>query len=905
MNHNSYSSNGENNNQPNNEQEKWQEAMKGVHFQGNTPEKQEKSVSKINKLLGKIKGIKDSIKNKFGSSSNEKIAEMTDEALVYVAKETITAADKDGVRTEAEAAEIEEAVSTAVVQGAMEEAGKTQATGNNPILELNEGDTQSDLMTSIENLHTEGATLPDGESVAGLAVRAIERDKKWDLTKVTDNLGSNEGGWYETPTGERYYVKFYKNPSQGRVEFIANAIYEKLGVKAVRSEIIQLDGREAIASPAVPGAESANWIDQKNSKDVQSGFVADAFLANWDVVGLWFDNIVQSEDGFFRIDNGGSLIFRAQGGDKAYPPDSIPELQSMLNPEFPAGKVFADITEEEIKRQARELIKKLSPEDIRAIVDESGLEGEERERVLTGLLGRREYLVKKYGDPEDDNPESKELMSRREVTEKVRTVSEQEIERVGEKAIRPRGEIICDHDHIEGQKIDIINKKDQGTMEFSFKLRKPTEVMTAMIAKLKEEDLEGEITTPSGAVLSKGEIVYEASSSDESFGLCEAFVFEKEGVKVFIADPTARRKNGISHTFNPKRLIRTAIGLIKVETPADMNPEETERVLEEILEKDLGIPNALSEVPEENEEEYKLARYKWQHKIDGEVTPEQAEQAKKLERKEVFPGYTTLVEKGKHKEYLEKYGEDVRAVHRIGEDSECLYGVLTQGLMSTTERYARGMLLDGMSSITDMDTGGADSVFTRITNEAERNRWGGVLIVFKPEIFDRTDWYSYPNDTFGSTDDARFTTRLSPDELFTKTTNPNEAYPTGNEQMFRTGIGVEYIESIQVDPYSRDKIIAELHAMGLEEVNGRPIEEIIVSRETPKYSISPENAEPELDINPDIPKNLQIEPTPVLSTDEEIAFFERLLNDLKTNLKLESEMKPDIPEDPTPDSNES
>lgn len=180
-------------------------------------------------------------------------------------------------------------------------------------------------------------------------------DKKWEnMTKISGRLGSNEGGWYERPLGERFYVKFYENPSQGQAEYVANAVYKKLGIKAVRSQIIELDGREAIASPAVPGAAPADVFSQKTSKDVQSGFVADAFLANWDVVGLVYDNIVQSDDGFYRIDNGGSLIFRAQGGDKAYSPDSIPELETMRVPGRPTGEVFANITEEEIGRQARE-----------------------------------------------------------------------------------------------------------------------------------------------------------------------------------------------------------------------------------------------------------------------------------------------------------------------------------------------------------------------------------------------------------------------------------------------------------------------------------------------------------------------------------------------------------------------
>lgn len=663
-------------------------------------------------------------------------------------------------------------------------------------------------------------------------------DKKWDnMTKISGRLGSNEGGWYERPPGERFYVKFYENPSQGQAEYVANAVYKKLGIKAVRSQIIELDGREAIASPAVPGAAPADVFSQKTSKDVQSGFVADAFLANWDVVGLVYDNIVQSDDGFYRIDNGGSLIFRAQGGDKAYSPDSIPELETMRVPGRPTGEVFANITEEEIGRQARELIDKLKPDDITAIVDESGLTGEDRDRVLTGLLGRREYLVKTYGEPEPNieeetlNPESRERRPRRSVSETIRFLSSQEMERSGETAVRPRTEIICDHGHIEGQKIDVINKRDRGSMEFRFKLRTPSEITVPII---EDQDGQAEVTTPSGAILRRGKISYEGASTNNSYDLCDASVFEKNGVKVFVADPSSRNGEtfSISSIHNDSNLIRTAIGLVQIEAPLSMSPEDTEKVLGDILEKDLGIPDALGEVSEDAEQEYKEARYKWQHIIPGELSPEQVERAERLEREEVFPGYSTLVEKGKHREYLEQYGEDMRAIHHLHTGSaKSIHRILTQGLMCTTERYSRGIIRNGMSSAVDMDTGGADSVFTRIMNESQRNSMHGATVVFKPEVFDRTDWYSYKSDTYGSTDNISFSSRLSPDAIFSKILNPNEC-THNNEQMFRTGIGADYVESISVDPYEYDGVISELRSMGLEEIDGKPIEEIIISRKS-------------------------------------------------------------------------
>ena len=53
--------------------------------------------------------------------------------------------------------------------------------------------------------------------------------------------------------------------------------------------------------------------------------------------------------------------------------------------------------------------------------------------------------------------------------------------------------------------------------------------------------------------------------------------------------------------------------------------------------------------------------------------------------------------------------------------------------------------------------------------------------------------------------------------------------------MFRTGIGARFVEHIEVDPRSRDGIITELRSMGLEKIDGRTIEEVIVSHKAEEW----------------------------------------------------------------------
>lgn len=417
--------------------------------------------------------------------------------------------------------------------------------------------------------------------------------------------------------------------------------------------------------------------------------------------------------------------------------------------------------------------------------------------------------------------------------EKMASFTEKECSQ--EYLIRERHEIICDRDHIENQRVDVVENLENQTLEYRFKLREPLAEISQLGQKLRTESREkdGVAELQSGTSVRLGEITYHDLESKREFRLCDALVFEKNGVKVSLADATARELGDgvISRKRNTSNLVRAAIGLVQMEVPKAMDEATAQQTMGEIFRQDLGVEDALGEVSEMAERDYKIARLKWQYKLD-DLDAEQLERAEKLTRREVFPGYSTFVESGKHNEYLAKYGEDVRAVHMLNSMSvDSVYRVLTTGLMSTTERFSRGVVKNGISSVLDIDSGGADNVFTRIMNAEQRSKIQNHAVVLKPEIFDRTDWYAYNVDSYGSTNEAHFAGRLAPEEIFQRTMGDFDHYSTDNEQMFRTGIGVEYIEAIEVDELDRDELLEGLHEEGLFEVNGRPIEEVIVARE--------------------------------------------------------------------------
>lgn len=410
-----------------------------------------------------------------------------------------------------------------------------------------------------------------------------------------------------------------------------------------------------------------------------------------------------------------------------------------------------------------------------------------------------------------------------------------EKERSQEYLIRERHEIICDRDHIENQRVDVVENLENQTLEYRFKLREPLTEISELGQKLRTESREkdGVAELKSGTSVRLGEITYHDLESKREFRLCDALVFEKNGIKVSLADATARELGDgvVSRKRNTSNLVRAAIGLVQMEVPKAMDDMAAQQTLDEIFRQDLGVEDALDEVSERAERDYKIARLKWQYKLE-DLNAEQLGRAEKLTRREVFPGYSTYVENGKHEEYLAKYGEDVRAVHMLNSMSvDSVYRVLTTGLMSTTERFSRGVVKNGISSVLDIDSGGADNVFTRIMNAEQRSKIQNHAVVLKPEIFDRTDWYAYNVDSYGSTNEAHFAGRLAPEEIFRRTMGDLKHYSADNEQMFRTGVGVDYIEAIEVDELDRDELLEGLHEKGLFEVNGRPIEEVIVARE--------------------------------------------------------------------------
>lgn len=238
----------------------------------------------------------------------------------------------------------------------------------------------------------------DGGIVKSVAM-AIAGDDFSGLKQVEGAAGSNPGGVFEAPDGSRWYVKAQRSVEHAKNEALASALYREAGVNV--PEVVRGKGAPGLGS----GPQSASRMvdgatpdlidrlgDEKFVRELRDGFAVDAWLANWDVAGTGLDNVVSDSDGRpWRIDLGGALLFRARGGPKGDAfGDEVHEWRTLRSSvENPAGNLlFGGMEPAELKASAKK-VAAVSPERIRALVAENGMDPE----VAEILIERRADII--------------------------------------------------------------------------------------------------------------------------------------------------------------------------------------------------------------------------------------------------------------------------------------------------------------------------------------------------------------------------------------------------------------------------------------------------------------------------------------------------------------------------------
>ena len=216
--------------------------------------------------------------------------------------------------------------------------------------------------------------------VKGPPAKTLEFTDQW--TQVGKQAGSNPGGQYLDPAGDRWYVKFMgqnaTTPAQVKRaadralnEVVGADLYRVAGVNVPEVQLIRYGGNRLGVASRMQQVRKGTPGQLRGAPGTADGFGTDAWLANWDVVGLECDNLLLDATGkAIRVDTGGSMLFRAQGAPKGKAwGDAVGEINTLRNKSLnaQAASVFGQLPESAIRDSIKRVVA-VSDDEIRRIV---------------------------------------------------------------------------------------------------------------------------------------------------------------------------------------------------------------------------------------------------------------------------------------------------------------------------------------------------------------------------------------------------------------------------------------------------------------------------------------------------------------------------------------------------------
>jgi|GEM_PF-311641 len=226
--------------------------------------------------------------------------------------------------------------------------------------------------------------------------------KMGDLKKVGAQMGSNPGGVYEAESGNRFYVKAGKSADHVKNELIAAKLLRLTGARTLRFRDVE-GGKHVATEMSKLDKKNANDFTAKERYEAQQDFIAHAWIANWDAVGLGGDNLGVVKGRPTALDVGGALEYRAQGSSKGKAfGDKVGEIDTLrdrkMNPD--SAKMYGDMTPAQLRESAR-YVTSIPSGKIKAAVEGMGGSPE----LAAKLIARRDDIAKRArtfgaeGDP--------------------------------------------------------------------------------------------------------------------------------------------------------------------------------------------------------------------------------------------------------------------------------------------------------------------------------------------------------------------------------------------------------------------------------------------------------------------------------------------------------------------------
>lgn len=261
-------------------------------------------------------------------------------------------------------------------------------------------ETQGCALVPKDQLHEYLNTAVDRKvaSKYGIPGKYDHMESADDWEKVGKQAGSNPGGIFEDEHRTRWYLKMPKSTNIAKNEVLAAKLYEAAGIAVPELKFVRVGDKVAIASKMVDGLKQ----DEKALKagevpGAAEGFAVDAWLANWDAVGLLYDNLlIDSRGKALRVDVGGSLVYRAQGEPKGkYFGDEVGELKTLRNGMNPqAAAVFGKVTDAQVAASVHAHVAAVPNEKIRQLCMDFGPgTKDQRAELAEKLIKRKNFLL--------------------------------------------------------------------------------------------------------------------------------------------------------------------------------------------------------------------------------------------------------------------------------------------------------------------------------------------------------------------------------------------------------------------------------------------------------------------------------------------------------------------------------
>lgn len=229
-------------------------------------------------------------------------------------------------------------------------------------------------------------------------------EKGWSDTNLTEDKENKVGGstgakCFKDKQGNSYVVKSYRGKEEQAInEYCCNSLYKDFGVNVPDSQLYEQNGKYSVVNKYISGLNKITDKDIESpefKEQVLDKFAVDCLFANWDVVGLEEDNLLKDENNnFYRIDNGGSLNYRAQGEEKKNKFSSTVEEINTLRDEkinFNSAKLFKSLTDKDVAKQINNFPKN-SEEIIKRNINNMPNSNIDKSKLEKTLLARLQYM---------------------------------------------------------------------------------------------------------------------------------------------------------------------------------------------------------------------------------------------------------------------------------------------------------------------------------------------------------------------------------------------------------------------------------------------------------------------------------------------------------------------------------